>query len=67
MAESASAFAAYVRSLQVDTSLFQSPIPTATVADVRAAAALHERVRDFAVAAQGLDAPALQARFRETF
>lgn len=65
--DSAGAFASWVRSLQVDTDLFQSPIPTATVADVREAHALREQVRDFAVAAQGLDAATLQARFREVF
>ncbi len=61
------AFAAYVRSLQVDTSLFQSPIPTTTVAEVHAAAALRENVIDFAIETQGLDAASLRARFRETF
>jgi len=61
------AFAAWVRSLQVDTSLFQSPIPTTTVEEVREVTALRERVIDFAVAAQGLDAASLQARFRESF
>lgn len=61
------AFRAWVRSNQVDTSLFQSAIPTATVGDVREALALRERVIDFAVEAQGLDAAALQERFRSTF
>ena len=63
----AGAFRAYIRSIQVDTGLFQSPIPTTTVAEVREAAALRERVIDFAVAAQGLDAPDLHTRFKETF
>ena len=49
------------------TGLFQSAIPTATVAEVREALALREQVIDFAVEAQGLDAAALQARFRSTF
>src|SRR3954451_6197289 len=62
-----SAFAAYVRGLQVRTSLFQTMLPHATVADVRDALALRERVIDFAVAAQDLEAEALQQRFRETF
>ncbi|MEO7421090.1 MAG: hypothetical protein ABIU87_01690 [Ornithinibacter sp.] len=61
------AFAAYVRSLQVDTGLFQTPIPTTTVAEVREAAALREKVLDFAVATQGVDAAELHARFTETF
>ena len=52
---------------QVDTGLFQSAIPDATVGEVREALALRERVIDFAVEAQGLDAAALQERFRSTF
>ena len=61
------AFRAFVRSRQVATSLFQSAIPDAKVVDVREALALRERVIDFAVEAQGLDAAALQARFRSAF
>jgi hypothetical protein len=61
------AFRAYVRSRQVDTGLFQSAIPNATVGDVREALALRERVIDFAVAAQGLDAATLRDRFRSAF
>jgi hypothetical protein len=56
-----------VRSKQADTALFQSAIPTAKVGDVREALALRERVLDFAVQSQGLDAVALQERFRSTF
>src|SRR5262249_1266607 len=61
------AFRAFVRSRQVETSLFQSAIPDAGVPAIREAGALRERVIDFAVAAQGLDAAELQARFREAF
>ncbi len=61
------AFRAWVRERQVDTGLFQSAIPTATVGDVREALALRENVIDFAVGAQGLDAATLQQRFRSTF
>ena len=61
------AFRAFVRGCQVDTSLFQSAIPTATVRDVHESLALRERVLDFAVAAQGLDAVTLQEQFRATF
>ncbi len=39
-------------------------MPDATVREVREALALRERVIDFAVEAQGLDAATLQARFR---
>ena len=42
-------------------------MPTASVAEVRESLALRERVIDFAVEAQGLDAAALQARFLAEF
>lgn len=61
------AFRSYVRSIQVETTLFQSPIPTVTVAEVRAASALRERVIDFAADTQGTDAETLLRRFREEF
>jgi hypothetical protein len=56
-----------VRAIQARPGLFQSAIPDASVADVRSALAVRERVIDFAVEAQGLDAAALQARFRSAF
>jgi hypothetical protein len=61
------AFRAYVRSRQAPAGLFVSAIPEASVGEVRAALALRSRVLDFAVAAQGLDAAALQARFESAF
>jgi hypothetical protein len=61
------AFRAWVRSKQAPPGLFQSAMPRATVREVREALALREQVIDFAVAAQGLDAGALQERFRATF
>jgi hypothetical protein len=61
------AFRAYVHSIQAPAGLVQSAIPDATVADVRSALELRERVIDFAVEAQGLDATDLQARFRSEF
>jgi len=61
------AFRGYVRSLQASPGLFQSAMPNATVREVHDALALRERVIDFAVEAQGLDAAELQARFRSTF
>ena len=61
------AFRAYVRSIQARPGLFESAMPDATVREVHAALALRERVIDFAVEAQGLDAAELQARFRERF
>jgi hypothetical protein len=63
----AAAFRAWVRSKQVDTNLFQSAIPDAKVGEVREALALRERVIDFAVETQSLDAATLQERFRSTF
>jgi hypothetical protein len=61
------AFHAYIRSIQVRTSLFQSAIPTAKVPEILEALELRERILDFAVEAQGLDAAALQARFKSAF
>lgn len=61
------AFRAFVRARQAPAGLFQSAIPTATVGVVHDALALRERVIDFAVAAQGLDAATLQQRFRAAF
>ncbi|GAA1467729.1 hypothetical protein [Microbacterium thalassium] len=63
----AAAFAAWVRSLQRTTTLFQSPFPTATVGRIRESVAMRERVLDFAVSTQGLDDDALLRRFREDF
>ena len=65
--EDRAAFRAFVRARQAPAGLFQSAMPNATVGEVREALALRERVLDFAVAAQGLDAVALQERFRSTF
>ena len=61
------AFRRYINHNKVHTSLFGIAYPTASVADVRESLALRERVLDFAVTAQGLDAPELQARFMQTF
>jgi hypothetical protein len=61
------AFAAWVRRHEVRTSLFASALPDATVAEVREALELRDRLVDFAAAAQGLDAAALQERFRAAF
>jgi hypothetical protein len=63
----AAAFRAFVRGIQARPGLFQSAIPSASVSAVRESLALRERVIDFAVAAQGLDAEELQARFRAAF
>jgi hypothetical protein len=61
------AFKRYIRAHQIDSSLVASAYPHATVADVLESLALRERIVDFAADAQGLDAAALQQRFRETF
>lgn len=61
------AFRRFVREHQIDSSLFASAHPEATVARVRESLALRERVVAFAADAQGLDATALHRRFRETF
>jgi hypothetical protein len=61
------AFGAWIRVHHVRTSLFASGMPRTTVADARTAIALRERVIDFAVAVQGLEADDLQRRFRAEF
>jgi hypothetical protein len=61
------AFRAWMLARRVPTNLFASAMPRATVSDVREAVALRERVIDFAVAAQSLDAIRLQQRFRAEF
>ena len=61
------AFRAFVRSIQARPGLFRSAMPDASVVEVREALALRERVIDFAVAAQGLSASELQARFKADF
>jgi len=61
------AFRAFVRRHEVRTSLFASALPDASVAEVREALALRERLVDFAAEARGLDAAALHERFRATF
>lgn len=61
------AFRRYIRKHKVDTDLVASAIPNATVQHVRESLALRDRIAAFAADAQGLDAAALQARFRETF
>ena len=61
------AFRAFVRSTQARPGLFQSAMPTASVTEVRESLAVRERVIDFAVAAQDLDADELQTRFLAEF
>jgi hypothetical protein len=61
------AFRDFVRRIQARPGLFQSAMPSAPVVEVRESLALRERVIDFAVEAQGLDAAALQARFLAEF
>jgi hypothetical protein len=61
------AFRRYIRAHQVDSSLFASAHPDASVAQVRESLELRERIVDFAADAQGLGAAELQAGFRERF
>lgn len=61
------AFKAWIRHNQVHTSLFAVASPNQSVPGVLAALDLRERVTNFAIEAQGLDAAELQKRFRETF
>ena len=59
------AFARWVREHQIDSSLFASAHPDATVPGVLESLALRERIIDFAVAARVLDPAELQRRFRD--
>jgi hypothetical protein len=61
------AFKAWIRHNQVHTSLFAVASPNQSVPGVLDALELRERVSDFVIGAQGLDAAELQKRFRETF
>jgi hypothetical protein len=61
----AAAFVRWVRDHQIDSSLFASAHPEATVPGVLESLALRERIIDFAVAARGLDPVELQRRFRD--
>lgn len=60
-------FAGWVRDHQINSSLFASAHPDATVPGVLASLALRERIIDFAVAARGLDPAELQRRFSDEF
>ena len=59
------AFGRFVRDHQIDSSLFASAHPEATVPGVLESLALRERIIDFAIAARGLDPVELQRRFRD--
>ena len=61
------AFKRYIRAHQVDSSLFASAHPDASVAQVRESLELREQIVAFAAAAQGLGAGELQAGFRDRF
>jgi hypothetical protein len=61
------AFKAYIRAHQVDTNLFASAFPPATVQQMLDGLALREQVAAFAADAQGFDAAALQSRFLARF
>jgi hypothetical protein len=61
------AFKAYIRAHQVDTNLFSSAFPRATVAEMLEGLALRDQLAAFAADAQGLDAATLQSRFLAQF
>jgi hypothetical protein len=60
-------FERWVRSHQIDSSLFASAHADATVPGVLESLALRERIIDFAIAARGLEPAELQRRFRAEF
>lgn len=61
------AFKAWIRHNQVNTSLFAVASPNQSVPGVLEALALREKITNFAIDSQGLEAAELQKRFRETF
>jgi len=63
----APSFERWVRDHQIDSSLFASAHPDATVTAVLESLVLRERIIDFAIAARELEAPELQRRFRDEF
>jgi hypothetical protein len=60
-------FARWVRAHQIDSNLFASAHPEATVPAVLGSLALRERIVDFAVQARRLEPAELQRRFRDEF
>ena len=60
-------FGAYIRAHQVDTTLFSSAFPPATVQEMLEGLALREQVAAFAADAQELDPATLQSRFLAQF
>jgi hypothetical protein len=61
------AFVEWVREHQIDSSLFASAHPDATVPGVLDSLALRERIVDFAIEARALEPAELQRRFRDAF
>ena len=61
------AFAAYMRSHQLESSLFFSAYGERTVEDVKRSLAARRQIIDFAVRAQAMGAVELQKEFREIF
>jgi hypothetical protein len=63
----ASAFAAYIRAHQVESSLFFAAYGERTVEQVRGSLQVHRRLIDFALEAQRMPSAELQNAFREEF
>ena len=61
------AFARYLQHNQIDTEVYFSAYPEATVGRVRESLARRDQLLRFAVDTQGLDDSQLQQRFQETF
>ena len=61
------AFSSYLKHNQIDSTVFVSAYPDATVADVRASLLLRGQLTEFAIAAQRMDASALQREFFTRF
>ncbi|HZO61368.1 MAG TPA: hypothetical protein VFB35_00140 [Gaiellaceae bacterium] len=61
------AFTRYIRHNRIRTNLFGVSAPKTTLPDIRESVELRDRLVEFAISAQGLDARELQERFRQTF
>lgn len=65
--EDRAAFKTYLKHNQLNTTFFISAYPDATVEDVRKSLSLRQRVTDFAISAQGLDASSLRQAWSQEF
>ena len=61
------AFSSYLKHNQIESTVFVSAYPNATVADVRASLLLRRQLTEFAIAAQSMDPSVLRREFLSRF